>query len=1199
MRSALGVCLRSKGRWQSRAIAGAVMAGLSVGALGLGAATSEATTSGAVQTVAPHPQIPRGALTLGAVPASTTITGSVALKPADAAGLDSYATSVNTPGSPDYHHFLSLPQFTATYAPSAATVQAVENDLRAGGLTVNSVSADDLVINFSGSAPAVSSTFHTGGFERLQLQGGRNAYENASSATLPSAIAADVQGVIGLNDLVVPQADPPAATKTGGEAGTAQATPPSGAASPCAAANQTAQADSGLTANAVAGAYGLDPLYQAGDFGNGQKVDILDLYGYNASDIQTYDSCYYGATEGAQVFSRLSSTNVDGGAQTDPGDGGTSETELDVDTLAAYAPQAQVDVYEAPATNSGFLDDIAAMTDDTASKVESISYGSCEEQLQADVPGYVQEENTLFEQAAVEGKTVFASTADSGSDTCSDESGTPTSPLLSASDPSTQPYVTAVGGTAITAATDPPAEEVWNDGAAGGAGGGGISDIWEETAWQAHSTVPGLNNSSVIGQAEQVNGSNFCQTGSSYHAACREVPDVSAQASPNTGGFVIYVDGEWTVYGGTSLSSPTWAAILADINSTPACVAGGGAGFVSPALYSIASNPTEYAASFNDITRGNNDNLGANDGLFAATTGYDMATGLGSPKVTGAGGANGLAYYLCQPAAATAPAVSSVSPSSLASASVNTGTSLTVNGSGFETSGTPDVSGVTIGTVSVPASSITVKSAGQIVIDPVPATLLQTGNDGQGSGAGTYPVSVTLSGGESSTPGPNSTVIVYSSSGGPTAVPRVDGTSPTAGVQSGGNPVTIYGSGFEESPVTSVTFGGIAASSYSVVNDNEIHAVTPAYSGTTVCGSSDTPATGTCQVAVQVTTKNGASATPAIPAEYSGSVTPNEEFAYGDYPAPDEFDYEPTPHISSLSYDNAQNLASTAGGTLLTINGTGFGSLGLDWVNIGSYTDDTNSDYTVTSVSSTQLTVALPAEAPSTSVTDLPVTVQTAGSPNQAPGATLVGTAPSNTVQVAYAPTAAIDGVSSSNAVLAGPTSGGTRVTLDGVGFTGATQIVMTDLDYGFQATQSTLNVASNTRLTFNTPAALTGAFVIQVCGDSGCSAPSNKTFTFYVPGSPKVTSVSPASGPSGTKVTITGVNLGYIQAVYFGAKQATTFANGPAFFEGGDTTTVTATAPANTSGKTVDVRVVTLQSKATQGGESPVNTKATFTYTK
>ena len=124
---------------------------------------------------------------------------------------------------------------------------------------------------------------------------------------------------------------------------------------------------------------------------------------------------------------------------------------------------------------------------------------------------------------------------------------------------------------------------------------------------------------------------------------CREVPDVSADADPNTG-YVIYWNGSgsagllapagWQVVGGTSGAAPAWAALIALTNASSPC-SGTAVGFANPALYNAAANA--YAADFNDTTTGDNDMTSTNGGQFAAGPGYDMATGLGTPQRLGAG----------------------------------------------------------------------------------------------------------------------------------------------------------------------------------------------------------------------------------------------------------------------------------------------------------------------------------------------------------------------------------------------------------------------------------------------------------------------------------------------------------------------------------------------------------------------------------
>jgi hypothetical protein len=1162
--------------------------------------SSQAGASPNTIMVSSQPALPNGAAAEGAVASTMTIRGDVGLIPRDGAELQSVAADASTPGNPDYHHFLTLGAFNASYAPSGQTVAQVETFLRSGGLRVESVSADNLLVSFTGSAAQAESTFHTA-LENYRLADGRQVYANTSSLYAPISVADSIQTVAGLSDLVVPQGQPLAhVTKASAEKTGPRITPPSGAADACPAAATIASDFGGLTATDVASSYGLDPLYGAGDFGAGQKVDILDLFGYTKSDIAGFDDCYFGKTEGGVVLGNLSSTDVDGGAQEGNGTGSAVEDTIDIEAVAAYAPQSKIDLVEAPNTDSGFLDAIAAMADDTASQVESISYGQCETDLLAEEPGFAQLENTLFEQGAAEGKTVFASSADNGSDTCSNDSGQAVAPILSDSDPASQPYVTGVGGTAITADTDPPEEEVWNDGSSGEAGGGGISDLWREPTWQALSGVSGMSNGTIIGEAQKVMGNSFCQGAKSGGAPCREVPDVSAQASPVTGGFPTFTDGVWQIWGGTSLSSPTWAGILATINSTPTCMAGGGVGFVSPALYAIASVPSEYAASFNDITLGNNDNFGAADGLYPATTGYDMASGLGSPKVTGPGGAPGLGSYLCAPPAAAAPRVTNLSPSAIGASSLQKGATLTVDGQGFSANKTSDVEGVSIGSVSVPMSAVTVESPTSLVINPVPLALLQVAShrtgDSAGDGLGTYDVTVTTDGDATSSPGPHSTLVLYPTSSGGAARPEVDGTEPSGGVESGGSTVTIYGSGFAQGTVTQVTFGGVEAASFTVVDDNKITAVTPPYtSGTTDCLKADVPAIGVCQAQVQVTTSSGQSVEGTIPPEYSGPVTYPTSIT-GLYPAPTEFDFEPTPHITSIGYTTAPDLASEEGGTTVDINGTGLGWIGLGWVNVGDYQASTSEQYP-SSATSTELVLSMPYQALTNRPLSVPVTVQTFGSPNMSPGGTLPGTAPSNTVDVTYAPTPYVSGVSDGSTPLAGPTSGGTAMTIHGSGFDGAESVELVDDPYGWRLTQDTITEKSNDVITFDTPAGRSGIYNVVVCGVSACSAPSEQTFTQYEPGNPSLSSISPSSGTAGTKVVIQGDNLGYLTAVYFGSVRATKFSNEPGSNQGGSPYEVTATAPAGTAGSTVDITVETTESRATGYGKSPVNDNVTFTY--
>ena len=190
---------------------------------------------------------------------------------------------------------------------------------------------------------------------------------------------------------------------------------------------------------------------------------------------------------------------------------------------------------------------------------------------------------------------------------------------LAVSDPAGQPYITAVGGTSVTGLGPAPTEKVWNDALnySEGAAGGGISQSFSMPAYQQPlGTVSGSSGTPCANSSGN----------------CREIPDVSADADPSTG-YIVYDNydysnyGGWVALGGTSGATPLWAAVLAVVASANGNTVGYGA--LNPALYLLAQkSPSTY---LNDITSGNNDYNATNSGQFPAMSGYDMASGLGTP----------------------------------------------------------------------------------------------------------------------------------------------------------------------------------------------------------------------------------------------------------------------------------------------------------------------------------------------------------------------------------------------------------------------------------------------------------------------------------------------------------------------------------------------------------------------------------------
>jgi subtilase family serine protease len=478
---------------------------------------------------------------------------------------------VSTPGAADYHRYLSVRQFADSFAPSASAIGTVRARLRSRGLIVGATSANRMSISVRGSAATTSAAFATT-IDRYVMRGGASEDAPKSEPRLPGAAGRLVQGIVGLDTVA-----PSAALQIRGDGrrarAHAQVVQGSGA---CSAATAEASANGGEMPAQIAAHYGLSNFDAAGDHGGGVTIALYELEPFSASDIDAYQACMGTNTS-------VTTETVDGGAGTGAGSG---EAATDVEDLVGLAPKASIRVYEGPQTGLGAYDTYSQIVSDDAAQVISTSWGLCE--AQEGIVG-AEAENTLFEEAATQGQSVIAAAGDDGADDCANGS-------LAVDDPGSQPWVTSVGGTHLTAAGD----TVWND--SSGAGGGGASQFWGRPAWQP-STEP---------QTQVTCGA--------FATACREVPDIAADADPDTG-YTAFYQGAWRTVGGTSAAAPTVAALAALASASPAC---GGArlGFLDPALYADA-------ADSHDITSGDNSFDGVTG--FAATTGYDMASGLGTP----------------------------------------------------------------------------------------------------------------------------------------------------------------------------------------------------------------------------------------------------------------------------------------------------------------------------------------------------------------------------------------------------------------------------------------------------------------------------------------------------------------------------------------------------------------------------------------
>lgn len=356
--------------------------------------------------------------------------------------------------------------------------------------------------------------------------------------------------------------------------------------------------------------------------GAGQTIVIVDAYGSPtiANDLAAFDQAFN--IPDPPSFSVLCPTgcpnpSFTGGNPQDPF-GWSIETSLDVEYSHAMAPGANIVLVVAGSPSGNAINTAERMVIPMfPGAIMSQSFGIPEFLIHANNAQVMQAEKN-YQLANAYGWTLFASSGDSGA-----TNGIETP---NANFPASDPLVTSVGGTqgnpypeGLAASSCPTTgtsctpsgyggEMVWNEPAFGAAGGGASSLIFGTPTFQS-----GLGLSS------------------------RSTPDVSYNAAVNGGVLVVWsacpacIGASGPVFfivGGTSAGSPQWAAIAALANQA----AGHSLGDLNPSIYTIG-NSANYGTDFHDVTTGNNQLAGTPFG-YTAGTGWDQASGWGTPNVT-------------------------------------------------------------------------------------------------------------------------------------------------------------------------------------------------------------------------------------------------------------------------------------------------------------------------------------------------------------------------------------------------------------------------------------------------------------------------------------------------------------------------------------------------------------------------------------
>src|SRR5215467_5180053 len=371
----------------------------------------------------------------------------------------------------------------------------------------------------------------------------------------------------------------------------------------------------------IQNAYNITPLLNRGVNGSGRTIVIVDAFGSPtiASDLQTFDA--------VMGLPNPSFTQITPAGSPPPFDindpnqfGWSVETTLDVEWAHVTAPGANIVLAVAPSNNdSDILNTTTYVVNHNVGDVISQSFGEAEACMD---PTLLNEQHALFAKAVRKGITLFASSGDSGASQPSCDPNS-TAALFAASTPASDPNVTGVGGTTLTADTTTGAYQ-------------------SETAW----TEPfGCNPPAVAPSDVNCSGGGFSSVYArpDYQSAmqknrARGVPDVAYNAGVS-GGVLIFSATinaafglppnslTFFIIGGTSAGTPQWSGLAAIGDQ----IAGHRMGNINPSLYSLAQAKKFYGSAFHDITVGNND-VAEVGGGYDAAKGWDPVTGLGSPN---------------------------------------------------------------------------------------------------------------------------------------------------------------------------------------------------------------------------------------------------------------------------------------------------------------------------------------------------------------------------------------------------------------------------------------------------------------------------------------------------------------------------------------------------------------------------------------
>ena len=598
--------------------------------------------------------------------------------PESETALQQYIQELQTPGSANFHKWLTPDQFAQNYGVAQEDVATVTAWLQSHGFTVNGVQASGLTVDFSGTAEQVRRAFHTN-IHNLSVNGATH-FANMSNPRIPAALGSAIVGVVSMHDF---HPTPHMIHKT----------------KPAYTYSNSNGTFHALAAGDIAAIYNLTPLFAAGYTGKGQSIMVVeDTYLYSTGDWTVFRKTFglarpypFGTLTQVSPTGAIACTNP-GFQSSGPGYGDDGEAAIDVEWATAAAPNAAIIL--AACTDTSAFGGLIALENTlngpaaNLPSVVSISYGEAEAVNGATAnAAYL----TTYQQAVAEGVSIFVSSGDE--DGASADGGNVATHGIGISGFASTPYNVAVGGLdfGYTAnSVDPTTywnstnsstyssalsyiqEIPWNDSCAGSLLASYLGSSPVSLCNNTAVTSPSGDLHFTLNAAGGSGGPSGCATGTrstsgvvsgtcagyakpswqsgvfgNPHDGVRDIPDVSLFASngfwdayyavcwsnPDTspsvgGGYTCTgAPSTWAGFGGTSVSSPIMAGIQALVNQKT----GSRWGNPNTVYYSLANG--EYGASGTSTCNSNTVNKTSNSCVF-----YDITQGDNDAACKASGG---------------------------------------------------------------------------------------------------------------------------------------------------------------------------------------------------------------------------------------------------------------------------------------------------------------------------------------------------------------------------------------------------------------------------------------------------------------------------------------------------------------------------------------------------------------------------------